>query len=308
MRRLTGSRQVFVRLTGALAALWLLATLGVTPAAAQSQPPAASLDNIDLVGLTTRQPAPDSPPDQVEFQATVNYRLQSAPSGLVLLFLFENSASNSTQDTSNAIEVQQGTGQLVLKIPYTLHSDVKTLTLVAGLFRPNQHLLAWVSTNPIDMGPWPGRVFFEKAMAARLNNDFAAADQELSQAIQQAPDTGNFYYWRGDTRVRLEDYADALTDFDKSIQLMPQDRPSHVGRGIARLWLGDATGAIDDLNFAIDSGGGDRIAAWALRARGLAYANMGQPQNAVADYTQYLQLLPDAADKDQVRGWIAQLS
>ena len=303
MRGLVGLERMSLLLGG----VCMLVAFSVTPTAAQSQPPTAR-DSIDLVGLTTRQPTPDSGINQVEFQATVNYRLQSVENGFVLLFLFENSASNSNQDTSNSIPIQRGTGQLVLNIPYTLRADVKALTLVAGLFRGDQHLLAWVSTNPIDMGPWPGRVYFEKAMAARLDNDFATADQDLSLAINQAPQTGNFYYWRGDTRVRLEDYADALTDFDRSIELMPQDRPSRVGRGIARLWLGDSGGAIDDLTFAIDNGSADRVAAWALRARGLAYANMGEPQSAVADYQRYLQLLPDASDKDQVQGWIAALS
>src|SRR5207248_2902223 len=132
---------------------------------------------------------------------------------------------------------QRGTGQLVLNINYVLRPDIRTLTLVAGLFKSGQKLLAWVSTNPIAMGPWPGRVSFEKAMAARLDNDFATAEQDLSQAIQDSPDTANYYYWRGDTRIRMNNYVDALTDFDRSIELMPQDRPSRIGRGIANLWL-----------------------------------------------------------------------
>jgi tetratricopeptide (TPR) repeat protein len=159
------------------------------------------------------------------------------------------------------------------------------------------------------MGPWPGRVAFEKAMAARLDNDFTSADQELTQAIQEAPNTGNFYYWRGDTRIRLNDYADAAADFDQAIQLMPQDRPSRVGRGIAHLWLGDAQSAMDDLNFAIDqSKTPDRVTAWAYRARGLARSTLGDSSEAVSDYKAYLALVPDAADRAQVEGWINDLS
>jgi tetratricopeptide (TPR) repeat protein len=196
-----------------------------------------------------------------------------------------------------------------LNIDYSLKPDAKTLTLVAGIFKGEQKLIAWVSTNPIDMAPWPGRVYFEKAMAARLNDDFAAADQQLSLAIQDAPDTGNYYYWRGDTRIRLQDYTDALTDFDRSIALMPQDRPSRVGRGIARLWLGETQSAIDDLSVAIErTPTADRVAAWAYRARGLAFANLGQSQAAIADYRAYLELSPGAADRAQVEGWIADLS
>ncbi|MBV9580375.1 MAG: tetratricopeptide repeat protein [Chloroflexi bacterium] len=307
------SRSWPLRFTGALFSACLLVASLASPAAAQSQPTVAPAptptDRIDLVGLVTQQPKPDSPPDQVQFQATVNYRLQTAQSGSVLLFLFENSASTSTQDTSNAIPIQQGNGQLVLNIDYTLSQDVKSLTLVAAVLKPGQKLAAWVSTNPIDMAPWPGRVYFEKAMTDRLANNFADAEQQLTQAIHESPDTGNYYYWRGDTRIRLQDYADALTDFNKSLDLMPRDRPSRVGRGIAELWLDNPQGAIDDLTSAIQAvTTPDHISAWAFRARGLAYANLGQSQSAVDDYNQYLTLTPDAPDRDQVTGWIADLS
>jgi tetratricopeptide (TPR) repeat protein len=296
-----------VRFTSALFTACLFIAAFANPVAAQSQ--TAPADRIDLVGLVTQQPKPNSPPSEVQFQAKVNYHLESAPSGSVLLFLFENTASQSTQDTSTAIPIQRGNGQLVLEIDYTLRSDVKTLTLVAGVFKPEQKLLAWVSTNPIDMAPWPGRVFFEKAMADRLDNNYADADQQLTQAIQESPDTGNYYYWRGDTRVRLQDYADAVTDFNRSIELMPSDRPSRVGRGIAELWLDNPQGAVDDLTTAIQAvPSADRISAWAFRARGLAYASLGQSQNAIADYNQYLTLSPDAPDRDQVTGWITDLT
>jgi tetratricopeptide (TPR) repeat protein len=286
----------------------LLAFGAAMPAAAQSQTAPTAPDRIDLVGLTTRQPDPAAPPTQVEFQATVDYRLQSAASGMVLLFLFENSARDSSQQSSGSIAVQRGSGQLVLNIDYDLRSDVRTLTLVAGLFQMEQKMLAWVSTNPIDMAPWPGRLAFEKAMAARLNNDFITADQQLTAAIRQAPETGNYYYWRADTRVRLNNFEDALADFNRSIEFMPLDRPSRVGRGIARLWLGQPQVAMEDLSLVIDSEQPpDRVTAWAHRARGLAHAALGEGKDAVVDYVAYLQLFPDAADRAQVQDWIAEI-
>jgi regulator of sirC expression with transglutaminase-like and TPR domain len=180
------------------------------------------------------------------------------------------------------------------------------LTLVAGLFQSEQKLLTWVSTNPIDMAPWPGRLAFEKAMAARLDNDFVTADQQLTLAIREAPGTGIYYYWRADTRVRLNNFEDALVDFNRSIEFMPLDRPSRVGRGIARLWLGQPQPAIDDFSFVIDSAAPpDTVTAWAHRARGLAHAVLGDGRDAVADYVAYLQLVPDAADRAKVQDWIA---
>jgi len=293
------------RLIALLAAATL--TLAAAPAAgAQTAPPA---DGIDLVGLVTKQPSPTSPPEQVQFEATVNYRLQSAQNGFVLLFLFENSSEQSTQQSSNGIPVRAGSGKMVLTIDYTLKPDVKTLTLVAGLFKGEQKLVAWVSTNPIDMGPWPGRVAFEKAMAARLNEDMAGAETHLTSAIEEAPDTGNYYYWRADTRIRMDQFESAVADFSRSIELMPQDRASRVGRGVARLWLGQARSAVEDLSFAIDNTTNpDRIAAWGYRARGLAHAALGAFPEAVADYETYLELSPQASDRAQVEGWIKDIS
>jgi tetratricopeptide (TPR) repeat protein len=299
---------------GSLLAASALCMASVLPAAAQSAPPPqnaapSAVDRMDLVKLTVRQPSADAPADHVQFEATVNYRLQSVDSGFVLLFLFENDASDSSQQSSEAIDIQRGTGQLVLDINYTLKPDVRTLTLVAGEFRPPQKLLSWVSTNPIDMAPWPGRVAFEHAMTARLAGDWATAEQDLTQALSEAPTTGNYYYWRGDTRIRLNDYSDALADFDQSLQLMPNDRPSHVGRGIANLWLGNTSDAVSDLSFVIDSATApDRSSAWAYRARGVARASLGQSDDAVADYQQYLALTPNASDKDQIEGWIQALA
>jgi hypothetical protein len=290
-----------------LVAVVCLTLAGVAPVAAQSAP--VGPDRIDLVGLTTRQPTPGSPTNQVQFHVTANYKLQSAPEGFVLLFLFENSADDSTQQSSNGIPVRTGSGQLELDIDYVLKPGVRTLTLVAGLFKGEQKLIAWVSTNPIDMGPWPGRVSFEKAMAARLNNDFAGAEASLGQAIVDAPTTGNYYYWRGDTRIRLEHFEDAAIDFSRSIELMPQDRASRVGRGIARLWLGESQAAVEDLSFAIDATTTpDRITAWAYRARGLAHAALGDSDGAVSDYRTYLSLSPEANDRALVENWISELT
>jgi tetratricopeptide (TPR) repeat protein len=283
--------------------------LSTEPVLAEGPPGPTAADRLELVGLSSQQPAPDAPSNAVRFQATVNYHLQSTPSGLVLLFLFENSANDSSQQSSEPIPVQRGSGQLILNIDDTLRQEVRTLTLVAALFKDEQHLVAWVSTNPIDMVPWPGRVAFEKAMAARLDQNFQAAEQDLSDAIQASPDTANYYYWRGDTRVRLNDFAGAVADFDRSIQLMPQDRPSRVGRGIAQLWLGQPEQAITDLSYAIDSASPpDSISAWAYRARGLARAGLGQSDAAIADYQAYLSLSPAATDRPQIEGWIADLS
>jgi len=315
MSPLLFARSSMLVVRSSLVAMLVVASLVAPVWAQQTQAPQTTgasdsqTDRVDLIALSTRQPAPDSPPEQLRFDVTVKYQLESNDSGIMLLFVFENSSENSTQQSSSGIPISRGTGKLQLAIDYTLHPGLRSLTIVAGMFQKPQKLLAWVSTNPIDMAPWPGRVAFEKAMTARLQGDFAAAEQQLSQAITDAPDTGNYYYWRGDTRVRLSEYDGAVADFSKSLELAPNDRASRVARGVAWLWSGDPQDAVTDLSTVIASNGvPDGVTAWAYRARGLAYANLGQSEAAVADYQQYLALAPSANDRDQVAAWITQLS
>lgn len=283
------------------------ATLVFTPAVSAAGSNEAD-DHLDLVALTTRSASVDSA-DVIPFQVVVNYRLASAPSGFLLLFVFENNATTSTSQSSTNLPIQSGSGQQTLNIDYPLHPGIRTLTVMVAMFKEQQKLLTWVSTNPIDLAPWPGRAAFDKAMAARLADDYATADADLSSAIQASPDTGNYYYWRGDTRIYLKQYAAAIDDFNHSIDLMPDDLASRVGRGVGNLWNGDPQSALPDLSYAIDhSTGPDRLTAFAYRARGTAEAALNQSAQAVTDYQAYLAILPDAPDRSQVEAWIADLS
>lgn len=266
-------------------------------------------DHLELAGVTTRPLASGSPTDSIPFQVVVNYGLQSVPDGFLLLFLFENGDKSSTRQSSEAVPIHAGSGQVSLSIEYPFHAGVRTLTLMVGLFKDQQRLLTWTSTTPIDLAPWPGRAAFEQAMAARMASDYAAADQYLSAAIGASPEDGTYYYWRGDTRIHLGQYDAAIADFNHSIALMPDDRASHLGRGIGLLWKGDTALAVADLSFAIDhSASADRLTAFAHRARGTAYAALAQRAEAVAEYQAYLQLMPTALDRAEVEGWIAGLS
>ncbi|MGH2371539.1 MAG: tetratricopeptide repeat protein, partial [Chloroflexota bacterium] len=120
---------------------------------------------------------------------------------------------------------------------------------------------------------------------------------------------GNFYYWRADTRLRLNQYDQAIADFDQALDLMPEDRASLVGRGIARLWTEDWQAAIADVSPVIQAQAvPDQLTAWALRARGIARAGLGHAAAAVADYRAYLALSPNASDRRIVEAWIEEVN
>ncbi len=269
---------------------------------------AAPPDRLEVVGLAVVPVDPDSPPGSMRFRVQANYALGTTPSGFIALFLFEDDARRSNQRTSNVVPIKAGTGRATLDIEYVPAPQVEMLTLIAGLFDQEEHLLGWVATNPMPLASWAGRVQFEEAMAARLAGNQAGAAEHLTRAIQASPGTGNLYYWRADTLVHLGRYDEAIQDYTKALELMPEHRASMLGRGVAWLWKEQWEVALNDLTAVLDSSADvDTLAAWAHRARGVAHAAMGRPADAIADYEAYLSAAPEAPDRADVEGWIDQL-
>ncbi len=286
----------------------LIVLLGHGPDIAAAAPAAPPPDRLELVRLAAVPPTPGSPPGSIRFEAQLSYTLSATPSGYLALFAFEDDAQRSSQHAADPILINAGAGRATLDIEYVPAPQVKLLTLIAGLFTKEERLLGWMATNPMPLASWTARIQFQEAMAARVAGNHAEAMDHLSQAIQASPDTGNLYYWRADTRVRLGRYDEAIEDYTKALELMPEHRASMLGRGVAWLWKEQWDSARKDLTAALESGGDpDGAAAWAHRARGIVNAALGQPAEAIADYEAYLAITPQAEDRAEVEGWIAQL-
>jgi tetratricopeptide (TPR) repeat protein len=284
--------------------------LGPVPAAAQTGPYTLTYpDGLQLVGLTADVNAsPDGSNGAVHFTATLDYQVRSAPQAFLLLFFFENDSPTATEDSNNGLTVQEGDGTATFDVTYRPATSVENVTLFAGLFKDDQTMVAWASTNPVSLASYPERVAFASAMAARANRDYAGALGRFSAAIDLRPSNGRFFYWRGDTRMRLNQYGDAVADFSRALDLMPGDRASLVGRGVAHLWTEEWPAAVADLTSVVDSQSQpDQFTAWALRGRGIAEAALERPEAAIADYRAYLSMVPAAADRSQVESWIAEL-
>jgi tetratricopeptide (TPR) repeat protein len=192
-------------------------------------------------------------------------------------------------------------------------SDTDNLTVLVGLFEvkgDKNTLLAWTVTNPVSLAPLPGRAAFAEAMAARLAGDHAKAVSSFTKAIQITPGSPAYHHWRADSLLRLGNFDQAVADYSRALELAPNDRASRIGRGIALLWKEAWQPAIADLSQAIDASAGapDNGTAWALRARGVARAALGQGSQAIADYRAYLALAPEASDRAQVETWIEELT
>ena len=299
----------------ALLALWLCAGIGgwlqPATAAAQATTQAAPVtDFLQMVRLTADTAGADAPAGAVRFDAVVEYRLATAQQGFLIPFFLEDDSSDAIRGSQQGVAVSGAEGRAAMSTTYVPRKGIKSLIVLIGLFRPDQTLVAWSATNPQTLAPLAGRAAYTEAMAARLGRDFAKAVDRLSAAITAAPDNGAYYYWRADSLLRMDQFDAAIADYRRAVELQPQDRPSHVGLGAALMWSGKWQGAIDELTPVIEDGmaSPDRQVAWALVARGIARASLGQDAAAVADYRAYLMLEPDSADREQIERWIADLS
>ncbi len=265
-------------------------------------------DQLRLGRIAVGRPSPTSAPGTVRFETDVDYRLVTVQSGLLVMFVFEENSTRSSQQNSGAIPIVAGSGRVGLEIEYLPGPDIKMLTLFIGLFDEQQRLLSWLSTNPITVADWAGRYEFEESIVARLEGNHEAAIDRLSRAIKLSPDTGNLYYWRADARVHLRDYDEAIKDYTTALELLPHHRASRLGRGVAWLWKEEWQVAHDDLTATLEmSSDEDMVAAWAHRARGIARIGLGETADAVADYETYLSLAPDDPGRVEVEELLADL-
>jgi hypothetical protein len=303
-------RARILRLIAFIAALTLwLGPAGVIGAAAAGETPAQ--DGVRLLGVTAVASTPTASSGPVQFEVTVDYELQTLPRAFFLLFVFDGASNTSSSDSSKGMWVSSGTGQARLTTIYHPTPGEHPLTLIAALFKDSRTVLAWSRTQPFSLTPWPGEQMFVKALAARKAGNYNEAVTDLTAAIQVAPNVGNYYCWRADSRLHLGQYEDAIADYTQALNFLPGDRSCRVGRGIAYLWQGEPEQAIADLTKVIDqSDRPDRWTIWARRARGIANANLGEFSNAIADYKAYLSLIPNVpnvADRSEIESWIADL-
>ena len=153
--------------------------------------------------------------------------------------------------------------------------------------------------------------------------NYQLALPSLTQHIKTYPRDPNGYCYRGICYERLAKFTSALTDFDRAILLQPNQPTFHHARGRNRQKLGDLEGALADFNITIDLK--PQAAVYDDRAevhrclnnhlealhdcdraielnpkfinayflRGLTYAELGDLELALADYTSTIDLDPE---------------
>ena len=174
---------------------------------------------------------------------------------------------------------------------------------------------------------------FNQGLQAIKEKDYDGAITHLTEAIRLDPKKADAYFWRASAFGHLKQYAKAVADYTETIRLDPQNARAFFFRGEAQGHQNAPDQAIADYTEAIGLGltipGTSSPAAWPTRTRrnttkpsgttprpsaatlsfelaylyrGRAYADKGQLDKAIAEYTQVIRLKPKFAPPYFARG------
>ena len=156
----------------------------------------------------------------------------------------------------------------------------------------------------IALDPGHIKAYNNRGVARKAQGDLEGAIADYDQAIALDPDYAKAYYNRGLARKAQGDLGGAIADCDQAIALDPDFAKAYYNRGGARKAQGDLQGAVEDFDKATAL---DRDFADAYWGRGLAHRELGKAEAALDDFRRYLELCPNADNREMFEAWIAEL-
>lgn len=135
--------------------------------------------------------------------------------------------------------------------------------------------------------------YHAQGYAARKQNDFPAAIECYSRALQVCPNHFKSLFNRGFAYDKLQQYALALADYNQAIQLNSKHAFIYYNRGITFDHMGQLPAAIDDFSAALALLPTNLDF---LYNRAYCYRKKEEYRLAVADFTQMLRLLSSEAN------------
>jgi len=158
----------------------------------------------------------------------------------------------------------------------------------------------------IQMDPSNASAFLNRGISYELINNRKDAYSDYSKAIELLPEDGKAYYIRGMLLWRLGD-AMAITDLEKSAELgyrparnFISNKPSYKNK----LPQEDIEKSLKEeaIRVLTESIRMDSANASSYLNRGMAYERINHLQQAIADYSKAIELVPDYAKAYYVRG------
>ena len=134
----------------------------------------------------------------------------------------------------------------------------------------------------------------DKAAAAYLRKDYAAAEASFTAALAEAP-SARLYYDRATARLALGAQVLARSDLDASLRLDPKHATSLYALGRLDLAHEDLKAAAQHFSAALDASGRSAKMVWSVAT---AYQNTGHFAAAVPYYDQLMVSDPLPASRD----------
>ena len=140
-----------------------------------------------------------------------------------------------------------------------------------------------------------------RASAYVQQEDFEAAIDDYTLAIEYDDSESTHYINRGMVYIMVENYRLAVADFSEAIVLNPDDSDGYIYIGEAYLLQDNYSDALINLDTAIELDP-ENVLGYQLRGR----VNRGLAQNeaAIDDFRTYLELAPEADDRDEIESQI----
>ena len=156
----------------------------------------------------------------------------------------------------------------------------------------------------IDLGFDDPEVYHNRGHCHAELGNLAAALTDYNRAIDLGFDDPEVYHNRGHCHAELGNLAAALTNYNRAIDLNPVDALAHCSRGHAKFSLKDYSGATVDYGHAIILFGDSDsdLTATAHYNMGLSKTLLGNPSEAIADFSRFIDLAPDDPDGHYQRG------
>ncbi len=90
-----------------------------------------------------------------------------------------------------------------------------------------------------------------EGFASSISNNYSAAIDSFTKAIQANPKDAEMYVLRGDVYLAKEDYQKALADYSQAIRINPNYANAYTSRASIQFQKKDFQGALADLNKAL---------------------------------------------------------
>ncbi|HEX4144407.1 MAG TPA: tetratricopeptide repeat protein [Pirellulales bacterium] len=116
------------------------------------------------------------------------------------------------------------------------------------------------------------------------SGEYPQAQQAIDEALQLDPKTASANYTQGKLYDFCGEYSRAIEAYSKAIDKLPEFGRAYWNRGEVKAKQGDQPGAIEDYTLALKYGTDDGV----LEDRGLAYAQLGNADKALADFSRVM--------------------